>query len=67
MAFNLPSDEFGRPAQLPPNKVRVSPEAPFNVTASPSVQKKIVKGEFIKIKSDNYLGHYKSWAIFKQN
>tara|TARA_R110000822_G_scaffold7674_2_gene31305 strand:- start:1591 stop:1914 length:324 start_codon:yes stop_codon:yes gene_type:complete len=52
MAFNLPSDEFGRPAQLPPNKVRVSPEAPFNVTASPSVQKTIVQGEFIEIQSD---------------
>jgi hypothetical protein len=51
MAFNLPSDEFGRPAQLPPNKVRISPEAPFNVTTT-TVQKTAVQGEFIEIQSD---------------
>lgn len=52
MAFNLPSDEFGRAGQLPPNKVRVSPEGSFSVTTTPSVQKTVVQGEYIEVHSE---------------
>lgn len=52
MSFNLPSDEFGRVAQLPPNTLRIAPEAPFNVTSTPSVEKTVVQGEYIEIQSD---------------
>lgn len=52
MPFNLPSDEFGRVAQLPPNRVRTSAEAAFNVTSTPSVQKTVAPGEFVEIQSD---------------
>ena len=52
MPFNLPSDEFGRVAQLPPNRVRTSAEAAFNVTSASSVEKTVVPGEFVEIQSD---------------
>lgn len=52
MSFNLPADELGRVAQLPPNKIRIDSEAPFNVTSTPSVEKTVVQGDFIEIQSD---------------
>ena len=51
MSFNLPSDEFGRVAQLPPNTLRISPEAPFTVSTT-SVEKTVVQGEHIEIQAD---------------
>ena len=49
--FNLPSDEFGRPVQLTPNKVRIAPEAPFTVSTT-TVEKTVVQGDFIEIQAD---------------
>jgi hypothetical protein len=51
MSFNLPSDEFGRPVQLTPNKTRTSPEAPFTVSTS-TVEKTVAQGDFIEIQAD---------------
>jgi hypothetical protein len=49
--FNLPSDEFGRVAQLPPNTLRVGAEAPFTVSTS-TVEKTVIQGEYIEIQAD---------------
>jgi hypothetical protein len=51
MSFNLPSDEFGRPIQLSPNKVRTEPEALFTVSTT-TVEKTVVQGDFIEIQTD---------------